>query len=49
MELLELISWKTNGIPEENVENTIKSDINFAPTSADHYLLPHINFNRLKK
>ena len=30
---------------EENIENITKSDSNFAPTFADHHLLPDINFN----
>ena len=39
-------SWKSNEISEENIENITKSNSNFAPTFADHYLLPDINFNR---
>ena len=38
-------SWKSNVMSEENIENIIKSDINFAPTFVDHHLLPDINFN----
>ena len=30
---------------EENIENITKSDSNFAPTFADHYVLPDIYFN----
>ena len=30
---------------EENIENINKSDSNFAPTIADHHVLPDINFN----
>ena len=30
---------------EENIEKITKSDSNVAPTFADHYLLPDINFN----
>ena len=32
-------------ISEESTENITKSDSNFAPTFADHYLLPDINFD----
>ena len=39
-------SWKSNEISEENIENITKSNSNFAPIFADHYLLPDINFNR---
>ena len=35
----------SNGMSEENIENITKSDSNFAPTFADHHLLPDINFN----
>ena len=38
-------SWKSNVVPEENVENITKSDNNFAPTFVHHYVLPDINFN----
>ena len=38
-------SWKSNGIPEEDIENIAKSDTNFAPTFVDHHLLPDITFN----
>ena len=38
-------SWKSNGMSEENTENIIKSDSNFAPTFVDHYILPDSNFN----
>ena len=30
---------------EKNTENIIKSVSNFAPTFADHHLLPDMNFN----
>ena len=36
---------RKNGMSEENIENIKKSDNNFAPTFADHHLLPHINLN----
>ena len=29
---------------EENIENITKSDTNFAPASADHHVLPDMNF-----
>ena len=35
---------KSNGISEESIENTTKSDSNFAPTF-DHHLLLDMNFN----
>ena len=34
-----------NGMSEENTENIIKSDSNFAPSFVDNHLLPDINFN----
>ena len=37
--------WKSNGMPEGNIENITKSDSSFAPTFADHHVLPDINFN----
>ena len=37
--------WKPNGMSKENVENMTKSDGNFAPTFADHHLLPGMIFN----
>ena len=37
--------WKSNGMPEEKIENITKSDSNFAPTFVDHYLLPDMTFN----
>ena len=37
-------SLKSNKASEENIENTTKSDSNFAPTFVDHHLLPDINF-----
>ena len=36
---------KSNVISEENIENTNKSDSNFAPNFVDHHLLPDISFN----
>ena len=30
---------------EENIETITKSDSNFAPTFADHHILPEININ----
>ena len=30
---------------EESIENTTKSDSNFAQTFVDHHLLPDMNFN----
>ena len=39
-------SWKSNGMSEESIENKTKSDSNFAPTFADHHLLPDMTFNR---
>ena len=36
---------KSNGMPEENIDNIIKSDSLFAPTFADHRVLPEMNFN----
>ena len=38
-------SRKSNGMPEESIENITKSDSNFAPTFVDHHVLPDINFN----
>ena len=35
----------TTHYSEENFENIIKPDRNFAPTFVDHHLLPDINFN----
>ena len=37
-------SRKSNRMPEKNIDNITKSDSNFAPTFADHHLLPDINF-----
>ena len=37
--------WKSNGLSEKCIENITKSDSNFAPTFADHHLLPDMNFN----
>ena len=36
---------KSNGISEENIENTTKSDSNFATTFVNHDLLPDRTFN----
>ena len=36
-------SWKSNEMSEENIENIPKSNSNFAPTVADHHVLPGIN------
>ena len=36
---------KSNGMSQENIENIVKSDSNFAPTFVDHHFLPDINFN----
>ena len=38
-------SWKSNGMPEESIENMTKSDSNFAPTFVEHHLLPDMKFN----
>ena len=38
-------SWKSYGMPQENIENIIKSDRSFVSTFVDHHLLPDINFN----
>ena len=38
-------SWKSNRMSEENIEDTTKSESNFAPTFVDHYALADINFN----
>ena len=37
--------WKSNGVSEENIENTTKSESNFAQTFVDHYFLPVLSFN----
>ena len=37
--------WKSNGMYEENIENTTKVDSNFAPTFVHHHVLPDINSN----
>ena len=44
-QLHHLDSLVENGISEENIENTTKSDSNFAPIFVDHHLLPDISFN----
>ena len=33
-------------MPEENIEKITKSYCRFAPTFADHNVLPHIDFNK---
>ena len=38
--------WKSNGMPEKNIENITKSDSNFAPTFIDQNVLHGINFNK---
>ena len=38
-------SWKSNGMSEENIENIVKLDSNFAPMVVGHQVLPDINFN----
>ena len=40
-----IYSWKSNGMPDESIENITKSDSNFASTFVDHHPLPDINFN----
>ena len=40
-----IYSWKSNGMSKENIDNITKSDSNFAPTFANHHVLPDINFN----
>ena len=40
-----IISWKSNGISEENIENITKSERLLAPTFVDHHVLPDVNFN----
>ena len=37
--------WKSNKMSEENIENITNLDSNFAPTFADHHVLPDINFH----
>ena len=39
--------WKYNGVSEENIGNTTKSDGNFAPTFFDHHILTDTHFNGL--
>ena len=38
--------WKSNRVPEENIENITKSDSNFPPTFVDHHVVLNINFDR---
>ena len=38
-------TWKSNVMSEESIEKVTKSDSNFAPTFADHHLLPDMNSN----
>ena len=42
---VQIDSWKSNGVSEENIENITKSNSNFAPTFAHHHVLPDIHFN----
>ena len=35
-------SWKSKGMPEENIENIAKLNNNFVPTFIDHHVLPDI-------
>ena len=42
----QVVSWKSIGLSEENIENITKSDRNFALNFVDHHILPDINFNR---
>ena len=39
------VSWKSNAMLEENIENITKSGSNFPPTFVDYHVLPDINFN----
>ena len=39
-------SWESNGKSEENIENIVISDRNFATNFVDRHLLPDMNFNR---
>ena len=39
-------SWKSNGMPEENIENITKSGSNFSLVFDDHHVFSDINFNR---
>ena len=36
--------WKSNRISQETIENTTKSNSNFAPTFVDHHLFRDMNF-----
>ena len=38
------IGKKSNGMSEEGIENITKSNIIFAPTFVNHYILPDVNF-----
>ena len=40
-----IYSWKSNGMSEENTENTTKPDSNFATSFVNHHALPDIDFN----
>ena len=40
-------SWKCDGMSEENIENIIKSDSNFAPTFVKHHTRHNFNGNCL--
>ena len=37
-------SWKSNGMPEESIENITKSDSSFAPTFVFQHLFPDMTF-----
>ena len=41
----QIYSKKSNGVSEESIENTTKSNINFTPNVVDQHVLPGINFN----
>ena len=41
----QIYSWKSNGMPEESIENITKSKSLFAQTFVNHYILPDVNFN----
>ena len=44
---IQINSWKSNGLSEEDTKNMTKQDSLFAPTFVDHYknLLINLNFN----
>ena len=37
--------YKSNGMPEEKIENITKRDSKFSSTFVDDHVLPDINFN----